>query len=332
MHQGTGFDDPKAFKRDSGLADPADVSGANYEAFFTGTFLNWDSTIAIEKTTYAPTGGGDSTNFIIQCMRVFPLDGMTHTNLAIGEAVDWDIPASIGSRNNAFVTTAGKTIYFQGVDDVTDTLRCQDNANRLAAQGFLGMYSNSEFNSDACANDANFWGVYAGRNDSDLFFNTDDSIASRLWENTLNKTGLNGLTDEVDVHGVMTFVHGVDLAAGDTLTFYSVFASVHDGTVSELEGHLSAACAWYEENLRPGCTVCGCCIGLTGNVDASPDENPDLGDLTALIDYLFISFTVPTCLAEANVDGSIDPNPDLGDLTALIDYLFISFTPPAPCQ
>jgi len=262
MHQGTGFDDPKAFKRDSGLADQADVSGANYEAFFTGTFLNWDSTIAVEKTIYAPTGGGDSTNFIIQCMRVFPLDGMTHSNLAIGEMVDWDIPTDSGG-NDAFVTVAGKTVYFQGydMDPLIDTTSCQDNATRLAAQGFLGMYSNSEYNSDACANDANFWGVYAGRNDSDLFRNSDGSemtdadIANRLWSNLQSKTGLNGLTETTDIHGVMTFVNGVDLAAGDTLTFYSVFASVHDGTASELEGHLSAACAWYEENLRPGCTA-----------------------------------------------------------------------------
>jgi len=38
------------------------------------------------------------------------------------------------------------------------------------------------------------------------------------------------------------------------------------------------------------------------------------------------------CLAEANVDGDPGGIVDLGDLTALIDYLFISFTPPAECQ
>ena len=57
----------------------------------------------------------------------------------------------------------------------------------------------------------------------------------------------------------------------------------------------------------------------------------DLGDLTALIDYLFITFTVPECFKEANVDGDPDGLVDLGDLTALIDYLFITFTPPTEC-
>ena len=74
-----------------------------------------------------------------------------------------------------------------------------------------------------------------------------------------------------------------------------------------------------------------CCIGTVGNVDCDYQDIVDIGDLTALIDYLFISFALPVCMEEANVDGSGDGIVDLGDLTALIDYLFISFTPPAAC-
>jgi hypothetical protein len=75
----------------------------------------------------------------------------------------------------------------------------------------------------------------------------------------------------------------------------------------------------------------GCCIGSTGNVDGDPTNIIDIGDLTALIDYLFITFTVPECLEDANVDGDPSGIIDIGDLTALIDYLFITFAPPAPC-
>jgi len=74
-----------------------------------------------------------------------------------------------------------------------------------------------------------------------------------------------------------------------------------------------------------------CSWGMTGNVDYDPEDMVDLGDLTALIDYLFISFAEPPCLAEANVDGDPEGTIDLGDLTRLIDYLFISFAEPAPC-
>ena len=77
--------------------------------------------------------------------------------------------------------------------------------------------------------------------------------------------------------------------------------------------------------------VTDCCVGLTGNVDNDAGDAVDIGDLTALIDYLFITFAVPECMEEVNVDGSLDGVVDIGDLTALIDYLFITFTPPAEC-
>jgi len=75
-----------------------------------------------------------------------------------------------------------------------------------------------------------------------------------------------------------------------------------------------------------------CCTwGMTGNVDYDPEDIVDLGDLTALIDYMFLSFTEPPCIAEANVDGDPEGIVDIGDLARLIDYLFISFAEPAPC-
>ncbi|UCC43746.1 MAG: M28 family peptidase [Candidatus Zixiibacteriota bacterium] len=73
-----------------------------------------------------------------------------------------------------------------------------------------------------------------------------------------------------------------------------------------------------------------CCIGLAGNVDGDPEDICDVGDLTVLIDYLFISYSLPGCLSEADVDGQAGV--DVGDLTRLIDFLFISYTPPSVCQ
>lgn len=72
-----------------------------------------------------------------------------------------------------------------------------------------------------------------------------------------------------------------------------------------------------------------CCIGTTGNVDCDPGDNIDIGDLTLLVDNLFISFAPLCCPAEANIDGVGDV--DIGDLTLLVDNLFISFTPLPNC-
>ncbi|UCC43100.1 MAG: S8 family serine peptidase [Candidatus Zixiibacteriota bacterium] len=67
----------------------------------------------------------------------------------------------------------------------------------------------------------------------------------------------------------------------------------------------------------------GCCVGRTGNINCDIDDVTDMGDLTRLIDYLFISFEELCCEAEADVNS--DTQTDIGDLTELIDYLFISF-------
>lgn len=82
--------------------------------------------------------------------------------------------------------------------------------------------------------------------------------------------------------------------------------------------------------MAPSMAHGACCEGIRGNADCDPAGTVDLGDLTALVDYLFISFSPLCCEEEANVDGL--PGIDLGDLTALIDYLFISFRSPRLCE
>lgn len=73
-----------------------------------------------------------------------------------------------------------------------------------------------------------------------------------------------------------------------------------------------------------------CCIGYTGNVDCSEVEEPDISDITRLIDYLYISNEPLCCLAEADVDVS-GGLPDISDITRLIDYLYLSHTPLPDC-
>jgi hypothetical protein len=71
-----------------------------------------------------------------------------------------------------------------------------------------------------------------------------------------------------------------------------------------------------------------CCICLTvGNVDNTPDCLVTMGDLTVMIDNLFISLTPLTCDIAGNVDMSPDGLVTMGDLTVLIDNLFISLSP-----
>ncbi len=75
-----------------------------------------------------------------------------------------------------------------------------------------------------------------------------------------------------------------------------------------------------------------CCAGPSvGNVDGSADNLVTMGDLTVLIDHLFISLNPLNCWPEGNVDLSSDYLVTMADLTVLIDHLFISLNPLPPC-
>ena len=86
-----------------------------------------------------------------------------------------------------------------------------------------------------------------------------------------------------------------------------------------------------EDNDGDGTGNACCCADITGNVNCDTGEIIDIGDLTRIIDYLFISYELICCPVEANVNGDPGGIVDIGDLTALIDYLFISYTSPVPC-
>ena len=79
-----------------------------------------------------------------------------------------------------------------------------------------------------------------------------------------------------------------------------------------------------------------CCTGIVGNANGSEEDEPTIGDVSLLIDMLFISGTQPDCLPEADVNQSGGANPvpadvTIGDISMLIDHLFISGTPLPNC-
>jgi hypothetical protein len=340
VHQ-QGFLSDLAFKRVLGYAEPAHTDGSNYEKWFTGTFVNWDSSLAMEQEVWAPTGGGDSTNFMILCQRIFSIDGNPHNNLAIGEIIDWDIPSDVGSNNTSAVSPSGNAVYLQGLDTADvgcpggEDCDCQANADRFGAQAFLGWYNNTDYNADNCSNETIFTGAFSDLNDSNLFI--DDTLqAEVIWDKGGTQTGLNAYIGEADdLHTVMTYVHSVDLGGRRIIKKYSVVTTVQNGTEGDLAAHIATATQWWADNIRPGCPgLIGCCDGITGNVDNDAGNLVDIGDLTALIAYLYIPPNpAPECPEEANIDGDIAGLVDIGDLTALIAYLYIPPNPlPANCQ
>lgn len=84
-----------------------------------------------------------------------------------------------------------------------------------------------------------------------------------------------------------------------------------------------------------------CCVSRVGDANGSSDDEPTIGDVSVMIDALFITgdWTILPCPAEADVNqsGGCNPGRDditIGDIAILIDCMFIDlcemFFPP-PC-
>ncbi len=76
-----------------------------------------------------------------------------------------------------------------------------------------------------------------------------------------------------------------------------------------------------------------CCVARVGDANGSGADEPTIGDVTVLIDAMFISsnWDVISCLTEADINQSGGANPTqsditIGDVSYLIDYLFITGT------
>ncbi len=79
-----------------------------------------------------------------------------------------------------------------------------------------------------------------------------------------------------------------------------------------------------------------CCIGIVGDANNSGDYEPTIGDISALIEHIFISQIPLACYEEADINQSGGANPStaditIGDISALIDHLFISALPLPNC-
>jgi hypothetical protein len=78
--------------------------------------------------------------------------------------------------------------------------------------------------------------------------------------------------------------------------------------------------------------ACDCCSQRVGDANNSGDDEPTIGDITVMIDALFIAETCEgllVCLSEADINQSGGPVPacaaiTIGDVSYLIDYLFIT--------
>jgi hypothetical protein len=331
-------------------------TAGTYDSTYTGRFVNRDTTIAMERTVYGPRLSGDETldpgfvNFMVVYTKVYSASAATQTHVTVGNVVDWDIPADSVPNNNSAV--AGDEFLYLTGTDTTGSVSCQSNTGRFATEAFGGSYTAAELLSVPCVegteNDG-YYGVSAliqtdmvdtthYRDGTDLI--PDGPMPDVWWENT-SAPGLNAFPDlqNQDVAVWLTVAQDATFAPTDTLHYWTVLTTTRDGDLADLTAQVTAAKCWYGNTvlgyLGTECEVCtGCCEGMVGDANNSGEDMPTIGDVSLLIDVLFIgqNWDLLVCLDECDVNqsGGTDPQPGptgditIGDVSMLIDFLFIT--------
>jgi hypothetical protein len=307
-----------------------------YEVFETGKFVTNDSLIAIEKIWYAPTppvGYVDTCSFVIQCMKIYLNDTLADppTDVRIGEAIDWDIPADSNSRNYSGFDWPLRLLWQQGSEE--DGEGCQANDLRWGGIDFLEVYRNGHL---IPMGDSLPYGGYIMDNETQVY-PEGGFVPDSLYKYMGNSGFAPSDTQNTDLHMVMTKIVLDVLLKTDTIVIYEEIVSHHSGTYEKFLDEVRASKQWYIDHIKPeGPTTCCNHDGLRG--DYNSDSAINVGDLGLMVDFLFFSGAPPTCCddpgppaiypeADFNGDGAVN----VGDLGLLVDYLFFSGPDPAPC-
>ncbi|RME19048.1 MAG: hypothetical protein D6800_14790 [Candidatus Zixiibacteriota bacterium] len=216
------------------------------------------------------------------------LQSVTHgtVDLAIEYARDNDVLVVAAAGNDSM-----RTDLFPAKDSYTLSVASVDSLNRKSA------FSNYGSKIDVCAPGTNIYAPYL-----------DTTYA--YWD------GTSFAAPFVAGQAALLFASRPDLTWNDIVDAITLSAINIDSLNPEFSGDLGHGLIAPLAALNQVQLACGDINGSGGD--------PDIGDLTLLIDYLFISQT-PLAhpeLAEFTQDGTVD----IGDLTVFIDFLFISGT------
>jgi len=292
------------------------IATDDYEFFCSGAIATADMTIGLDLSWWAPSGEEDCP-FIIQALRVYSFDGESHSDITIGEIMDWDIPGDPWVGNNtAGYDSSYNLAYVRGAE--LDEQGCQSNDARFGGQAVLSVYLN-----DTCEMTLSErpLSCQIRVNEDHLWQATPGSLY-----NYLMQPGFESDPDTNDLHTKIVHVSNREILPGDTLTFYTVLATVQEGTVDDLLVVVNRAKSWFQAHIRP---VCHCCEGQRGDVDYNA-VGPDIADLVYLVTYMFQDGPVPPCMESADIDG-VGGEPDIADLVHLVGYMFQEGPPPAEC-
>ncbi len=286
---------------------------ADYDIYQSGTFVTPDSFLAMEKTWWAPKHP-DSCAFIIQCLRLYSYDGLSHGGIAVSEAIDWDIPSDYG--NNGGYDTSQHLLYLQGIE--FDGMGCQPNDHRFGGMAMIAHYVNDSAIIDSATGP---YSAYIVDNETYIYpyVGWDASLTDGLIQNQ----GYGILDAGVDLSMIMTFFYDYTVDPAETLYIYTALTSVQNDPSEKLQtevlANIAKARLWTNDHVvtLTRAYICG---------DADGNESINVSDAVYIIAYIFKGGPAPDPLCVADADGNDTVN--ISDAVYLINYVFKGGPPP----
>ena len=246
----------------------------------------------------------------------------------IGEAIDWDVPWDFRDDDpyqvHSCVNTGGfdasrNLLYQQGYESSEDE-DCQQNTDRFAGHALVESYLNGSLFAPV---------LYSGFVDElDALTGAGELIEGDLFLKMV-QPGLQVTDSLEDLISVTCYYPNLDLGADDYFEVVNVLATVHEGSLADLQAAIDAGKAWYQSRGGMGMfedadgngriDVCpGTCC--TGTGDLNGDMAADPLDLVFLVNWFWKGGPGPECCASAdlNCDCHVDPN----DLNFLAGWLW----------
>ena len=280
----------------------------DHEIFRSASLTSSDSAIGIERVWYSPTQS-DTCQFVIQVLRVYSADGESHSNIAVGEVLDWDIPWY--DFHTGYIDSDRRMVYQRAPGS-----GCDSDNQRYGGIALVGARVNEDC-VDSTVQPHNM------RSDTvNSYWNPWDGAEFYAF---MQEGGYFSSPDATDLFSLLTFDPDLTVVPGDTIEFYTIVASTRGASPRTLPEVIDQAKLWFADHVA--CYLDASCCILRG--DFTHDGSVNVSDLTAYVDFLFRSGPAPACEEEADANGTTTMN--VSDLTYIVDFLFRGGPQPLSC-
>jgi len=280
-------------------------------------FMTSDATIGFIAEYFAPKHP-DSCGFVIQKLRFWNRTVMNLPGVAVGEALDWDVPSWPAAKNESGFDDSRRLIYQYGCDrDECDTLLTNERYAGIAAWGRKPFKNYMTLDNATYVSTAGPFG-----NDAPL-------PADTIYQLMKNRDGYYPVEVDScqDLISLVTF--GVYyLRPNDTQCIVKILSTSREDTEGAvLKENIDKGNAFINAHDEIECFICDCRPG-----DDNDDGAKNVGDAVYLIGHIFKGGPAPRPYPICSCDVNGDCACNVGDAVYMIVYVFKFGPPPITCN